>query len=83
MCFHPYKTCIRHLDKILKSFEIFAFLAIFSIFRFFVIFAIFFIKNRFFQWFAKFQTTLKFDLDVVYKFYRDENTSKESQEHIF
>ena len=27
--------------------------------------------------------TLKIDLDIVYRFYRHENTSKESQEHIF
>ncbi len=33
--------------------------------------------------FWKFQTTLKSDLDVVYICYKNENISKESQEHIF
>ena len=31
----------------------------------------------------KFQIALKYDLHVVCRCYRDENTSKESQEHIF
>ena len=34
------------------------------------------------QKFQNLQTTLKYDLDVVYTCYRDEITFKESQEHI-
>ena len=83
MCFHAYKTYIRRLDRFLRSFEFLLNFAIFDDFSILAVITAKIGKSSKIEKLSKIQMILKIDLDIVYKLYRHENTSKESQEHIF
>ena len=83
MCFHSYCIYLWHLDQILKSFEIFRCLQFSSNFKFYANFTCNIEILMKIAKIEKFQTTLKFDLDIAHGRYRYENASKEFQEYVF